>query len=116
MIQSIIDKSMLKCLVEDTDIEFVNELIDTFLEDSPDQIADLRTAINENDNDLFRRAAHTMKSNSATFGANQLAEIAKDLEALGKAGQLEGSEVKLEGLETAYDQVESALKAWQNDI
>ena len=41
------------------------------------------------------RAAHTLKSNSATIGACKLAEISADLEKAGKASSLEELAVKI---------------------
>jgi HPt (histidine-containing phosphotransfer) domain-containing protein len=114
MSQPVIDVSMLTSLVEDTDAEFVNELIDTYLEDSPHQIADMQRALSQKNNENFRRAAHTLKSNSANFGATALAEMAQELEYIGKENNLEGATDKLTAFESAYAQVVIELKAWQD--
>ena len=114
MSEPVIDKSMLESLVEDTDAEFVNELINTFLEDSPLQIADMHQALADNNSENFRRAAHTLKSNSANFGAALLVEMAKELEKMGKENDLEDAKSKLAGLENAYTQVSRELKVWQD--
>jgi HPt (histidine-containing phosphotransfer) domain-containing protein len=91
------------------------ELIDTFLDDAPNQIAELHQALVDENSEVFRYAAHTLKSNSANFGADSLAEKAKVLETMGIEGNFEGAVVKLEQLEAAYDQVQHALKTWQHD-
>ena len=49
---------------------FVRELIDTFLEEAPAQLATLRNAVARGDAEEARRVAHTLKSNGATFGAS----------------------------------------------
>ena len=41
---------------------------------------DLRDALAARDADRFRRAAHSLKSNSNTFGARTLGAMARDLE------------------------------------
>lgn len=105
---------MLNSLVEDTDAEFVKELIDTYLEDSPHQIVKMQQALSQHNNENFRRAAHTLKSNSANFGANGLAEMAKELEVMGKEGNLAAATEKLATFETAYAKVADELKTWQD--
>jgi HPt (histidine-containing phosphotransfer) domain-containing protein len=114
MTEPVIDKKMLASLEEDTDAEFVNELIDTYLEDSPLQIADMHQALSDQNSENFRRAAHTLKSNSANFGANSLAAMAQELEMMGINHDLEDSSKKLADLENTYTQVTRELKAWQD--
>src|SRR5262245_50565152 len=90
--------------------EFINELIDTFLDDAPKMMHDINTALNANDADSFRRAAHSMKSNAATFGANQLADLAKELESLGRENNLSAVGDKLNVLEAAVQSACDELK------
>ncbi len=85
---SIIDKKTFDELKDMSGTEFINELIDTFLDDAPKLIAQMRAALEVQDADSFRRAAHSLKSNAATFGAMELAELAKGLETLGREKRL----------------------------
>jgi HPt (histidine-containing phosphotransfer) domain-containing protein len=80
---------------------FINELIDTFLDDAPRMMQDLKSALEANDTDSFRRAAHSLKSNAATFGAGRLAELAKELESLGREHRLTETGDRLNLLEEA---------------
>ena len=66
--------------------EFVAELVDTFAEEAPGLLAELRSAHALGSADAFRRAAHSLKSNSNTFGASRLAEMARTLELGGMPG------------------------------
>jgi HPt (histidine-containing phosphotransfer) domain-containing protein len=50
-----------------------------------------------------------MKSNAATFGASQLAVLAKELEMLGKENKLHEAGDKLKTLEEAYASVRDEL-------
>jgi len=81
--------------------EFINELIDTFLDDAPGMLEEMNTAFAAGDTATFRRAAHSMKSNAATFGAGQLADLAKELEVLGREGKLKEAADRLKSLEQA---------------
>jgi histidine phosphotransfer protein HptB len=105
----VIDKTTFDELKEMSGDEFINELIDTFLEDAPKMIAEIKSSYASSDVDSFRRAAHSMKSNAATFGASQLAALAKDLEMLGKENKLHETGDRIKALEEAYEDVRSEL-------
>jgi HPt (histidine-containing phosphotransfer) domain-containing protein len=106
----VIDQATFEELKQMSGEDFINELIDTFLEDAPKMIAELQSALNTKDADAFRRAAHSMKSNANTFGATQLAALAKELEMLGKENKLDDSGDRLKALEEAYAYVCEELK------
>ena len=69
-------------------------------------LAELRTALGAQDADTFRRAAHSLKSNSNTFGATKLAEMARDLE----LGGLIVDAGPLDALQSEYQRTADALK------
>ncbi len=60
--------------------DFVLTLVDTFAEEAPPLLAELRQAAADGQAERFRRAAHSLKSNAHTFGAQALAEQARALE------------------------------------
>lgn len=86
--------------------DFVAELVDTFLEEAPQMLAELRGALKDADVDRFRRAAHSLKSNSHTFGAKTLGAMARDLE----LGGLPADAAGLDTLQHEYVRVAAALK------
>ena len=106
---SVIDQKTFDELKQMSGDDFINELIDTFLEDAPKMIAEIRSGLAANNTDTFRRAAHSMKSNAATFGASQLAALAKELEMLGKENRLAETGDRLNALEEAYASVRDEL-------
>jgi HPt (histidine-containing phosphotransfer) domain-containing protein len=89
--------------------DFVRELIDTFLEEAPRMLDDLRSALAENDAERFRRVAHSLKSNSNTFGALPLGTLARTLELGGIAPVRDAGGAPLETLAAEYDRVAKAL-------
>ncbi len=89
-----IDVSTFDELKQTAGKDFIGELVDAFLDEAPGLIAQLRSAQASGDVEAFRRAAHSLKSNGATFGAIKLSQQARELELLGKRGQL-GSAVDL---------------------
>jgi HPt (histidine-containing phosphotransfer) domain-containing protein len=105
-----IDLNTFNTLKESTGADFISELIDVFLEDTPNQIAQMRSALANTDADSFRRAAHSIKSNTATFGAMELSALAKELEGFGRDRNLEIGN-RLEVMEEMFRQVEDQLEA-----
>jgi len=107
---SIIDKATFDELEQLSGAEFIKELIDTFLDDAPKLVSEIKSALEAQDADSFRRAAHSLKSNAATFGAVRLAELAKELEMLGKEKRLGDTGNKLTLLNEAVKSASEELK------
>jgi CheY-like chemotaxis protein/HPt (histidine-containing phosphotransfer) domain-containing protein len=93
------------------DSQFLAELIETFLDDAPKLLRQLRDAVGAADAATVRLVAHGLKSNGAEFGALVFSELCRDLEARGRAGQLDGAAALLAQIEAAYDHVEAELRA-----
>ena len=90
--------------------EFVGDLIDTFLTRAPDLITDMRQAFDENDLHKLERSAHSLKSNGQTFGANQLAQVAFELERMAGMGELQNPEDKIALAESHFELVKTELE------
>jgi HPt (histidine-containing phosphotransfer) domain-containing protein len=92
---------------ESAGADFVHELIDTFLEEAPRMLAELRSAATTARSDAFRRAAHSLKSNANTFGASALGAMARDLELNGLPAV--GQDSALDALAREYARVAARL-------
>jgi histidine phosphotransfer protein HptB len=114
MTQSIIDTTTFEELKAAMGADFIGELIDTYCEETPALIAQLEGALAEGNVDAFRRAAHSIKSSSATFGALGFSAQAKELEMIAKQGDIRGTEAKVATLVAAYPPVAQALKDVQH--
>jgi len=90
--------------------DFIGEVIEVFNEDAPELLEQMKQALSSDDAELLRRAAHSLKSNSAAFGADKLAELARELERLGKEGSLAGAGDKVARAAAEYQRVQQALK------
>jgi histidine phosphotransfer protein HptB len=90
--------------------DFVRELIETFLEDAPEQLAALRNAVEQGDAEEARRAAHTLKSNAATFGASALSEVCRELEAAAARGELDGATALVDQAEAEWERAREPLE------
>jgi HPt (histidine-containing phosphotransfer) domain-containing protein len=112
----ILDASALDTLLASVggDKEFLTELIDTYFADSPKMFDEMRQSLQVGNPEVFRRAAHSLKSNSANFGAGHLAALAKTLEGIGKSGQFDGAEPLIAQAADEYERVKTALAAIRN--
>jgi PAS domain S-box-containing protein len=106
-----LDQSALRNLRDLGGDDFLGEVIDAFLGDAPELLATLRRSLDGQNNEELRRAAHTLKSNGATLGAEQFAELCRALEQRAKNGELEGAEELVERIDTEYRPLEQALSA-----
>jgi HPt (histidine-containing phosphotransfer) domain-containing protein len=84
-----IDQATFEELKQMSGGDFINELIDAFLEDAPNMLSNMQIALNTKDVESFRRNAHSLKSNANTFGAMELGELAKELEFMAKQNNLD---------------------------
>jgi histidine phosphotransfer protein HptB len=114
MSQPTIDRATLDELKDTAGAEFVQELIDTFLADAPLLLRSLRSAYSARDADAFRRAAHSLKSNSNTFGAKTLGALSRDVELSGLDAALAANGASLDALEIEYSRVAVALAELRN--
>lgn len=89
--------------------DFINELIDAFLDDGPQMIHEMRVAVSTQDVESFRRNAHSLKSNANTFGAMELGTLAKELEFMARENNLDIGN-KLDILNEAFLAVAQELK------
>jgi len=107
MVEGIIDRSTFAELQASAGEDFVNELIDTFFEEVPPMFDELRAALAAGNVDAFRRAAHSLKSNSQTFGALNLGAMARELE----LGGLPADAAPIDALAHEYAGAKAALTA-----
>lgn len=108
----IIDQTAFAEMLENLggDVDFLSELLEEFTASSPELIAAMQQAISSGDAPVLQRAAHTLKSGSASFGALDFAALCRELEFIGRSGDLAGAEEKARALEAAYPGVVAALQ------
>ncbi len=109
----VLDQPSFAALLESVggDAEFVKELVDAYLQSTPDLFAGMRKAAAGGDAPALQRAAHSLKTGSANMGALAFAAQCKELEYLGRSGELAGVEARIDAAAAAYEDVSAALKA-----
>jgi HPt (histidine-containing phosphotransfer) domain-containing protein len=109
MADTAIDRATFEELKATAGADFVHELIETFLAEAPVMLDDLRHALAMNDADRFRRAAHSLKSNSHAFGALALGAMAREIELGGLRPVHDADGAPLEALTLEYARVARSL-------
>jgi PAS domain S-box-containing protein len=91
-------------------------LIDKFFSDALKLIDEAQLALAESRAPDLRRAAHTLKSNSATFGALALSSLARELEHQARDGRLENGAELLSQIHSEYNTFKAALEAARKEL
>ena len=90
-------------------------LIDRFYQDADRLLGQARQALEQGQADDLRRASHSLKSTSATFGAMALSAVARELEYLARDGKLEGAAEQIAQAEAEFTRARAALEALQSE-
>ena len=90
---------------------FLKEFVGDFLEDVQEDVQVLADAIQQYDHVRMERLAHSMKSVVGFFKATTAYNIAKELETLGREGNLEAGARKFEELKTSLEDLKQLLIA-----
>ena len=94
------------------DLEFLADLIASFRDDGAQTIDEMRSSLGTGSTERLQRAAHTLKGTSASFGAVDLTQSCRDLEAAGRVGGLDGAGDQIEAIAAEFEAVIDALDAW----
>ena len=86
----------------------VRSIVTTFLTELDHREAAVHDAVDEGDDDLLRRTAHTLRSTSRTLGANELDALSDRLE----HGAFPPGDGTLAQFDRAADATRSALRGW----
>ncbi len=94
------------------DKKFFKEMLQEFLEYAPKQLEKLAQAIERGDAKVVEREAHSIKGAAGNLGAKVLADLALQLEILGRTGNLTGAKEIIRKVRTEFDQLEKYISRW----
>jgi HPt (histidine-containing phosphotransfer) domain-containing protein len=108
-----VDPAAIQQLLEMTggDPEFLDELIQSFLDGAKAQLADMERAVAAGAAEDIVRPAHSLKGNSSNIGAHRLVELARELEALGHSGALGEAGALVTAAAIEFEAVKAELAA-----
>ncbi len=96
-------------MLTDGEEEILHELVDAYLSSGSELVAQIQQAAQQQDAGLLERAAHSLKSSSASLGAERLSQQSKKLELQGRAGDLQDVSEQARALYREYQAVSKAL-------
>ncbi len=99
----------LRAISPDDGGEFLNELIDIYLSDTPLRIAEIEQNLAAKNPGDLTRAAHSIKGSSSNFGAMELAAIAMEIEHKGKVEAYAEVQTRLPLLIEAFNRLRPVL-------
>lgn len=97
--------------IEEYGEDFLVDLIDVYLADTPNRVTQMREAVDGGDTDSLIREAHTLKSSSVNVGAMRLSDLAKQMEFAWRSGNFAGMADDVQQFEDEFIRVKAALEA-----
>jgi HPt (histidine-containing phosphotransfer) domain-containing protein len=97
------------------DDAFLVEVVQAFLEDSPQHVTAVQAGFAASDAPKLMRAAHSLKGSSGNFGADRLQTLCAELELRARASRLEGLEMLVGRVGTEYALLAAQLAAVAED-
>jgi CheY-like chemotaxis protein/HPt (histidine-containing phosphotransfer) domain-containing protein len=98
----------------DGDREFLMEVAEGFIKNVKEQIVIIKQALSDGESTAVRKEAHSIKGGASNLCADVLAEIAFELENIGKSGSLENGNEILQRLEQAFSDLEDYIAGIEN--
>lgn len=89
----------------------LEKIITIYLETSPEQIRTIKQAYSQENRDVVRKTAHSLKSSSANLGAETLSAVCKRLEIQAIGAQWQDLSDLITTIENEFDCVADALRA-----
>ncbi len=106
-----LDPTLLFKMVEG-DMEFLREIVQVFLEESPAYLAEVRAAIERGDASELQGKAHRLKGVVSGLAGSAASRAAYCLEQIGREGDLSGANQAYSVLETEMERFRSAILAF----
>lgn len=97
------------------DAELFAELLDTFLSDADQYLAEMEASVRPGAEADLGRAAHSLKSNAMSVGAGSLAELCRQLEADARAGTVEAPAERVAAIRAELSGAVEAVRAVRDE-
>jgi len=91
--------------------DILSQIINLFLEETPNQLKNLQQAIRDNDAGTVYSIAHSLKSSSANLGAMKLSALLKDLEEKGRRKALTDTPSLFLQIENEFKRADKLLQS-----
>lgn len=107
-IEELYDLSMLE---EMEDNEYMAEVLNIFLKETPEELKEMNQALNKGNNDIIATKAHKIKGSAGVIQANNLIELLIKIETIAKKG-IQSGELKslVDKTRLLYNNIELSLQ------
>ena len=103
-----LDVAALQDLKEIMESEY-ETLVNTFIADTQTKLLEIAEVIHQEDPESLRKISHSLKGSSSNVCALKLSEVARQLEIMGKEGDISGAMDLLTELEDEFSVVSGIL-------
>jgi HPt (histidine-containing phosphotransfer) domain-containing protein len=107
---TIIDSDSLGRLEEWGGTKLVSEMIRLFIENGPSRMDQIRSVLTDDDLDQPERGSHSLKSSAANIGAQNVRQLADDIELAASKGEVERVRELFPQLEGAFAEAVTELE------
>lgn len=104
----VFDLAILRSRLED-DLDLLSEIVGLYLDNAPQLLTEIESAIAAQDGSRTARAAHTLKGMLRNLCAASCAEVALEVEQLGRQGDFESIDQTLDSLRTECERLKRVL-------
>ena len=108
-LESVLDDKVLQELREIMEDDYVS-LLRTYLNNAPELIAAVKSAVAKGDVESMVMPVHSLKSSSANVGAMQLSALAREAEQHARAGDFDAAQRAFAAVQDAFIEAEQALQ------
>lgn len=90
--------------------ELLKEIFQSYIDETRELISEIRTGIQEDDQELYYSAVHSLKGLSATIGCSRMFQLLRIMDSLNKENQYAESQSCYRHLEATFAETESVIK------
>ena len=113
--KEILDLSRLEEAFED-DVNGIAELLEMALETGKKHRRALEDGLSAGDAQVVARAAHGIKGSAGNIGANNVYQLATELDAQARTGNLDGARERADAIDAAYARVAEEVRAYRANL
>ena len=108
-------QNRLDLLVSETDAEFVNELIEKFVEQGWPGVAEIERALRAHDWESLNMAAHSLKGASRNLGVVDLGAVLQEIESIAEARRGE-DQISIQKVKDLFEKAITDLRNYSKEI
>jgi HPt (histidine-containing phosphotransfer) domain-containing protein len=110
---SVLDPSVLASLRQLSlpgEPDVLTEVLTLFLSEVPPKMTRLRNACSSGNIEEMQRAAHSLKGSAGNIGAQGMFDVCRQLDGLGRSGNLEAASTLVAALDVEFDKVQAEIR------